>query len=96
MIEGSEESEGSNFKKFTGKGTKHVFLILSVLLHECMRSVCSLVLPRPHLELTCEESGRLQSEELRLEQSQSIRRLKVVFAEGYDHFVVVYSIHATG
>ena len=52
--------------------------------------------PHPCLELASEEGGRMQAEELRLEKSHSIRRLKIIFADGYDHFAAVYSVHATG
>lgn len=46
-------------------------------------------------ELQAQDGKRVQNEVFQLEMGRSLRRLKVILTEGYDHFAAVYSVHAT-
>jgi len=49
----------------------------------------------PPTEMSAQESGHCQNEEHMFNAARSIRRLKIIMAQGYDHFAALYSVQTS-
>ena len=82
VIEKSADEE-SAFEKVTDKGL------------EAFKSLkCFIKIINVDTEMTCDH-GHRQSEEFKFSKPLTVKRLKLILAQGYEHFAAIYSVNFT-